>query len=495
MKSRITIRTTAATLFAALAMPVGMAAQDSTAPDHRHKHKKYRLIDLGTLGGPNSFFNGTPPPMINNRGVAAGSADSSAPCLYLGGLKSPAFLWQHGALTSLGFLPGGYGSLPNAINSKGMVVGASDIGVIDPQTGLPEIRADFFYQGQVINMGTFGGTNSLANGINSRGQAAGGAENTDPDPWNCGGLIGLPSPTVWHGFVWQEGVLTDLGTLGGPCSFGLVINDPGQITGYSFTNDVPNPTTGIPTVAPFLWDRGRMINLGTLGGVFGFGTAVNNHGQVVGFSDVAGDLGTRAFFWERGVLTDIGTLGGNYSEAEWINDAGQVAGKADLADGTHHAFLWKHGKMTDLGTVGGDPCSFVNHINSSGQAVGNSSDCQGNILHAVLWENGSIIDLSSQVLPGSGFTFVHPVVINDSGEILANGILQNGDMHAVLLKPDGDCDDSCDRKLTATASSGTFKQNSATALREQPMLTPLDRFRNMMRQRYGIPGQRTLPRD
>jgi uncharacterized membrane protein len=103
-----------------------------------------------------------------------------------------------------------------------MIVGSSDIGVIDPQTGLPELRADFFYKGQVINMGTFGGTNSLANSINSRGQATGGAENTDPDPWNFGGLVGLPSQQLGMGSfgraeyfrIWERwGVLTPVVSL------------------------------------------------------------------------------------------------------------------------------------------------------------------------------------------------------------------------------------------------------------------------------------------
>jgi probable HAF family extracellular repeat protein len=476
--------------------PTAMAAQDSPSQDHKSKHRQYRLIDMGTLGGPNSFFNGTPPPMINNEGVAAGEADTSAPCLYLGVFVSPAFKWQNGVLMNMGLLPGGCFSLPNAINSKGMMVGAGDIGVIDPQTGLPELRADFRYKGQIINMGTFGGTNSLANGNNSRGQATGGAENTDPDPWNFAGLIGLPSPTAWHGFIWQSGVLQDLGTLGGPDSFGFVINDPGQITGFSFSDSIPNPTTGIPTVAPFLWDRGRMINLGTLGGTFGFGNAVNNHGQVVGFSDVAGDLANHAFFWERGVLTDIGTLGGNNGTANWINDAGQVVGTADLPDGTHHGFIWRKGTMTDLGTIGSDPCSNGSDTNASGQAIGTSTDCNGTILHAFLWENGSMIDLSAQVLPGSGFTFVEPVVINDIGEIVANGRLPNGDTHAVVLKPDGDCDGNCEGRIAASQNIVTPAQNPATEMQgSETLVSPLERFRSQIRQRYHLPGQPAAPRD
>jgi hypothetical protein len=61
---------TAMTLFAAVAIPVQLAAQQT----------RYKLIDLGTLGGPNSATNGGPPSMINNGGVIAGIADTTAPC-------------------------------------------------------------------------------------------------------------------------------------------------------------------------------------------------------------------------------------------------------------------------------------------------------------------------------------------------------------------------------------------------------------------------------
>jgi probable HAF family extracellular repeat protein len=495
MKSRTWMWMTLVFLLAALAIPVGVAGQGNSS-QHKPNHHQYKLIDLGTLGGPTSQVNGGPPPMLNNEGTVAGEADTSTPCAYLGGFVSPAFKWQNGALVNMGLLPGGCFSLPNSINSKGMVVGSGDIGVIDPQTGLPEIRADFRYQGQIINMGTFGGTNSLANNINSRGQATGGAENTDPDPWNFGGLAGLPSPTAWHGFIWQNGVLQDLGTLGGPDSAGVVVNERGQIVGFSFTNNIPNTTTGIPTVDPFLWQQGGMIDVGTLGGTFGFGNAINNGGQVVGFSDVAGDLTNHAFFWDRGSLTDIGTLGGDNSSANWINDGGQVVGTADLPDGTHHAFVWRKGTMTDLGTVGGDPCSNGFFINASGQVIGTSTDCQGTILHTFLWKNGSMIDLSAQVLPGSGFTFVEPVVINDRGDIVGNGGLPNGDVHAVVLKSDGDAAGKA--SITGTAHStatSAAKQNSVTSVREAPALTPIDRFRSQMRQRYHIAGRAAVPSD
>src|SRR5436309_10180746 len=202
MKRNPTAAITVITLLAALALPVPLAAQ----------HTRYKLIDIGTFGGPNSQVNGSPPPMINNRGVVAGLADTSESCSYLGGFVSPAFRWENGVLTDLGLLPGGCFSLPNSINSKGMIVGAGDIGILDPETGAPVLRADLRYKGQIISLGTLGGTNSLANEVNNRGQVVGGAENTEPDPWNFGGILELPSsPTAWHGFVWDKGVMQDLG--------------------------------------------------------------------------------------------------------------------------------------------------------------------------------------------------------------------------------------------------------------------------------------------
>jgi probable HAF family extracellular repeat protein len=483
MRSRTSIFLRAMTLLAALAPPVQLTAQ----------HTRYELVDLGTLGGPNSQVNGSLPPMINNRGVVAGSAETAEPCSYLGGFIAPTFRWEDGVLTNLGLLPGGCFSLPNAINAKGMMAGSGDVGVIEPVTGAPVLHADFRYKGQIIDLGTFGGSNSLANDLNGRGQVVGGAENTEPDPWNFGGIIGLPSPTAWHAFVWEKGVMQDLGTLGGPDSFSMLINEAGQVAGFSFTDSSPSPTTGIPTVHPFLWDHGTMNDVGTLGGTFGLvGGGLNNRGQLVGISFLEGDVTSHAFIWERGVLTDIGTLGGDNSGAGWINDAGQVAGTADLADGTHHAFIWQHGIMTDLGTLGGDPCSNGGHINATGRMSGTSTDCHGTILHTFLWENGSMIDLSAQVLPGSGFAFVVPIAINDVGEIVGNGTLPSGEVHAVVLKP---CTTGCEAQAVArpnnTVATSQAILSTRTAERERTPSTILERMRNQMRQRYRIPGPKT----
>ncbi len=86
--------------------------------------------------------------------------------------------------------------------------------------------------------------------------------------------------------------------------------------------------------------------------------------------------------------------------------------------------------MTDIGTIGGDPCSNGFYINARGQVAGTTADCHGHVLHFFVWENGTFTDLGAQVLPGSDFASVELSGINDAGEIIGNGTLLNGDVHA-----------------------------------------------------------------
>jgi len=81
---------------------------------------------------------------------------------------------------------------------------------------------------------------------------------------------GLPTPTAWQAFAWNNGKLHNLGTLGGPDSFAFFINDSSEINGLSFTNTIVNHTTGLPTVEPFIWKNGHMRSLGSLGGTFAY---------------------------------------------------------------------------------------------------------------------------------------------------------------------------------------------------------------------------------
>jgi probable HAF family extracellular repeat protein len=243
-------------------------------------------------------------------------------------------------------------------------------------------------------------------------------------------------------FLWQNGHKEDIGTLGGPDTVSLTINELSQITGQSYINSIANSDNGpgcppnVPTQDPFFWENGKMTDIGSLGGTCGYPNRLNNRGQVVGISYLADNQTQRPFYWDRSRgLVDMGTLGGPTGEVLDLSDSGLAVGTADLADGTHHAFVWQDGVMTDVGVVPGDLCSNGRASNSKGLAIGTSTDCMGNVKHMFLWQDGSIHDLTALILPGSDLQVFEAWDMNDQGEIAAIGQLPNGDQHAVLLVP------------------------------------------------------------
>jgi len=489
-------------------MLAGVTAQNAAAQETTAKHHHYKLVDLATLGGPNSYNESIPPEnIINLQGAAAAFADTSAPdpyvpnCFNFDCFVSHAFVWQGGVRTDLGALPSGYSSFASAINARGEIAGASQNGQIDPLTAYPEIIAVLWKNG-IINLGTLGGNQSVANAINDYGQVVGAALNAIPDPLsNNFSQVNLfvPAATQAHAFLWTEsGGMQDLGTLGGPDSTAIFVNLGGQIAGQSYTNATVNPTTGSPTQDPFFWENGKMIDIGTLGGTFGYSIFMNNRGQVVGNSNLAGDQANHPFLWDKeNGLRDLGLLpSGNLAFTNWINDAGEVVGESN--GGTFiHAVLWKNRTIIDLGTVYGETCSSANSINSQGQIVGfASADCF-NEDHALLSENGGpTIDLQTLVPPGSDVTLIDAIFINDRGEIAARGKLSNGDEHAILLMP---CDANhplvpgCNYNLVNAATLQTNTASFAPA-GTPASLTPSEipnRVRALLtkrNRRFGVPA-------
>jgi probable HAF family extracellular repeat protein len=501
----------ATTIFCALAISSQLAAQQNQ--EHNGTHHRYKLIDLGTFGGPLSFFSDGNPPLtkiVNNRGIGVGTADTAVPDPYSPNCLTDCFVahtfqWKDGVLTDLGALPGVNSGFPIAINERGLIVGVSENGVIDPLTGFPEAVAVLWRDGKIVDLGTLGGNASLASAINERGQVVGVALNATPDPFSSGlnYFFVFPVGTQARAFLWENGEMNDLGTLGGPDSVASYVNERGEVAGESFLNSIPNSVTGLPTQDPFLWvpcrDRGdsdspdkgdckngKMLDLGTLGGASGLVAGLNNRGQVIGQSNLAGDKTHHPFLWERGHITDLGTLGGDFGFASWLNDKGEVVGTASLpipcpgcGEGPqiYHAFFWKHGVMKDLGTL--DKCSLGNGINNKSQIVGASGLC-GIAKHAFLSEDGGpIIDLNTLIPPDSGLTLTGAIYINDRGEIAGFGLSPNGNEHAYLLIP---CDSdhpgvqACDYDpvdLDALSESTPANSRSSKTENQHPTLSRL----------------------
>jgi probable HAF family extracellular repeat protein len=447
MKSR-TWPFAAIALITLLVIPSSLAAQD-----HRAAATRYVVKDLGTLGGPYSWLFTGPPSfhVLNSLGMVAYAADKNindpyVPC-FIDCSVAHAVRWQNGVLTDLGTLRAtDPSSAPLSISDNGrFVVGVSENGALDPLTQFPEYDAVIWQRGHKIhNLGTFGGAFSTAVSVNNLGQVVGGATNKTTDPYAgglgpCWSVDCWPIATQWRAFFWQNGVLTDLGTLGtGNDAVAGLLNAHGQVAGVSYTNTTANQTTGIPTQDPFFWEQGKsMVDMGTLGGTLGYPTWLNNKGQVVGQSNLAGDKKYHPFLWKKGGrMQDLGTLGGSSGTAMWINETGEVVGGAwTKRDRAFHAVLWKNGKPHDLGVLTGFKHSLAYSINSKGQIVGCvTNDFNNGCAQGFLWENGHMYDLNKLVPRGSKVLSM-PLNINDRGEIATWQVSEVYNARAVLLIP------------------------------------------------------------
>jgi probable HAF family extracellular repeat protein len=275
----------------------------------------------------------------------------------------------------------------------------------------------------VRDLGTLGGTFAFAGGISDSGWVQ--------------GYSSLPGDNETHSFLWRNGVMTDLGTLGGPNSFSdFRPNDFGDGGGYSDTS-TPDPNgedyCGFGTqliCRAFYWHHGAMLAQPTLGGNNSAGFGTNDLGDLAGSAEnkiqeptCAGTgevLQYKPVLWRQGHVYELPTLGNDpvgvaYAINDWDEAVGQTGPCGTEAfGGTGHAVLWNNGKPLDLGSLGGTTNNAPQDLNNWGQVVGFSGLAGDATFHAFLWERGVMTDLGT--LAGD----VHSVAesINSTGEIV-----------------------------------------------------------------------------
>ncbi len=341
---------------------------------------------------------------------------------------------------------------PYFIRNNGLISGAAAI----PGGAL---HAALWFEGAKFDIGTngLGGPNNAAFGVNHFGQAVGEAETslTDAEDF-CGfNAYGFRSSTACVPFVWQDGVMSKLATLGGENGVANMINNRGEVAGLAETA-MKDPAAGCPVhrFEPVVWANGKIFVLPTFpGDSDGVAAALNDRGQVAGASGTCSPFNpnsglylteNHAMVWENGKGTDLGDLGpnglpgaGNHACA--INNQGVAVGHVTSKASTV-AFLWTREKgMKGLGTLTGDLASFALGINDEGQVVGQSISPDFSTVRAFLWQNGSMIDINTLVTSNPAKLYLlSGVSINSRKGITGLAVDGAGVLHGYLAIPKRD---------------------------------------------------------
>lgn len=248
--------------------------------------------------------------------------------------------------------------------------------------------AALFSGGVLTNLGTLDGPDSYTIAMNEAGDVTG---------WANG-----------HAFLYQDGTMRDIG----PDTTGYGINARGHVVGVKFVDGY--------RATSFVYRGGAVTELPYLGtGTSGAANDINDRGAIVGYSEITERGASHAYLYSHGALTDLGTLAGGYSSfATDINNAGQVAGFGDGADGVAHAFRYQGGVMTDLGAFGGR-AFYVEDMNEHGVVlIGSGAPTAGTAFISV---GDALVELSTLTDPALGWTFSDATGINDLGQIVGMG--------------------------------------------------------------------------
>lgn len=284
----------------------------------------WTITDLGALG-PRGSIGLT----LNNRGDAGGYSKAIPPGQPYDYIH--AFLWQNGTMVDLGqqIGDGRNQSQVSAINDAGVAALQTQQGVM------------------LYKDGTFtplGFTASVAD-INRSG-------------WLVGGYY---DGTGTHGYVWHDGVMQVLATLGGTNASLVAINDKGVAVGTSYL-------AGNTTTRGYVWDGGQVTTIPTFGGASGNATDINSHGVVVGSAQDASGAWI-AYTYDKSGLQPIANWPAGATVFA-INDRGVI-----LGDTGRNGFTWDNGTVTYLETLPdvqakGWARLFVIDMNDRGDVVG-----------------------------------------------------------------------------------------------------------------------------
>lgn len=291
-------------------------------PPHALRYSRGVVTDLGTLPGATA----TEVTGINRKGQVVGYAGEEV-TLFSGEWNSVhGFVYTNGSLQDLGTLVGGNYVFTTRISDDGTVVG-------EAYTAGDACSQAFVYRNGVMSPFGTCETTQIARLINKRGNIVGAT------PHNSNGKP--------QGFFSKDGTsvvtmncLDNLPCSGSSYTEAWDMNDKGQVRGLALDS------AGVRH--PYLYQNGVMKDLGTLGGKGGWSSAINASGAVTGYSNTA--TGTHAFLYKDGKMLDLDPKGkATFSVGRGISDRGDVLGVArDPVTFGFYDFLYTEGRIWKL---------------------------------------------------------------------------------------------------------------------------------------------------
>jgi probable HAF family extracellular repeat protein len=329
--------------------------------------------------------------VLSNRGTRVGLAISligASACL-------PAAARCLGAppeyeVTLLETFPGDSLAAATSINNQGHIAGYS-------HAPFEPYRAWVIADGELIDLGNFGGNKIETRRINEQGSVVG---------------FGGDEEQHWHTLIWIDGEYHDLPTFGGPSIVAMGINESNHVVGHAQT-DLP-----LGYWQAFLWADGEMTNLGTLGGSNSAAYEISNDGIVVGMATNP-DIQGRAVAWIDGEITEL-EHPEQYpnSVAYAINQAGVIVGT--VGDNYEELALpakWVDGQLEYLATYPLSENANPFAINENGDIAG-WSRVSWDIVVALLWHDGEVYELHDLVVNEPEVFLYYAWDINDHGQIV-----------------------------------------------------------------------------
>ncbi|GFE57670.1 hypothetical protein [Geobacter sp. AOG1] len=273
----------------------------------------------------------------------------------------------------------------------------------------------FLYENQLLtDLGTFGGTDSEALGINESGYIVGNYSNND----------------YKQAFQLYNAQFTDLFIAAGMI----------EATGINDHNVIIGSIANVPDMGEnhvILYDNGSVTDLSAEGerqgivypGIKGSPRGINNLGQAILFQVPCGSWECEhSYLYSQGTFTRLFPF-----NATDINDVGQVVGSGIVAWVHIDGFIYQEGEMTRINDFGGS-YNYPTALNNLGQVIGTAQSPLDFILHPYIYYNGIMTDLNTLLPASSGWNIEEVRDINDKGQIIGSGLL-NGERHAFIFSP------------------------------------------------------------